>query len=145
MIVVDTSVLIYATGRDHPLRAPCRCLVEAIGDGRIEATTTVEVVQEFVHVCARRVPRVDAVDYGRELSRLLRPLLTPQEGDLLRGLDLFERHDGIGMFDAVLAATALAAGDGVCLVSGDRGFAMVPGLHHLDPADDGFLPALGIG
>ena len=54
MIVLDTTVLVYAKGIDHPLRQPCRKLIDLIADGRIEATTTVEVIQEFVHVRARR-------------------------------------------------------------------------------------------
>ena len=44
MIVLDTTVLVYSVGSDHPLRAPCRSLIEAIGDGEIAATTTVEVI-----------------------------------------------------------------------------------------------------
>jgi predicted nucleic acid-binding protein len=59
MIVLDTTVLVYAVGADHSLRRPCRDLVEAIAERRIEATTTVEVIQEFVHVRGRRpLPRV---------------------------------------------------------------------------------------
>ena len=53
MIVLDTTALVYAVGGEHPMREPSRRLVEAIAAGRIEATTTVEVIQEFVHVRAR--------------------------------------------------------------------------------------------
>ena len=41
MILLDTTVLVYAKGQDHPLRDPCRELIEAIADRRIEATTTI--------------------------------------------------------------------------------------------------------
>src|SRR6476646_11029825 len=50
MIVLDTTVLVYAKGSEHPLRAPCRELIEAVAGGSIEATTSVEAIQEFVHV-----------------------------------------------------------------------------------------------
>jgi predicted nucleic acid-binding protein len=53
MIVFDTTVLVYAKGADHPLRDPCRQLIAA-AERRIEATTTVEAIQEFVHVRSRR-------------------------------------------------------------------------------------------
>ena len=75
MIVLDTTVLIYAVGSEHPLREPCRGLVEAITDGRVEATTTVEVIQEFVHVRARRRGGADAAERGREPLRLLGSVL----------------------------------------------------------------------
>ena len=64
MIVLDTTVLVYAVGAEHPLRDPSRELVGAIADGVIEATTTIEVVQEFVHVRARRRDRQDAAATG---------------------------------------------------------------------------------
>ncbi len=59
MILLDTSVLVYAVGGEHPLREPCRRVVNEIGAGRLAATTTVEVIQEFAHVRARRRGRTD--------------------------------------------------------------------------------------
>jgi predicted nucleic acid-binding protein len=35
LIVLDTTVLVYAKGQDHPLREPCRALVEAIAAGNV--------------------------------------------------------------------------------------------------------------
>ena len=133
MIVLDTTVLVYAAGSEHPLREPARALVAAIAEGRVEATTTVEVIQEFVHVRARRRGRGDAAARGRELLRLLGPLLAPGEADLAMALGLFEQHEKLGMFDAVLAATTMLSGADA-LVSADQAFADVRGLTHLDPA-----------
>jgi predicted nucleic acid-binding protein len=133
LIVLDTTVLVYAVGDEHPLREPCRNLVEAIADDRVEATTTVEVVQEFVHIRARRRDRHDASDRGKELLRLLGPLIAPGDAELVLGLRLFEEYEGLGMFDAVLAATAMRSGADA-LVSADQAFAAVRGLMHLEPA-----------
>ena len=133
MIVLDTTVLVYAVGEGHPLREPSRGLIESIAANRVEATTTVEVIQEFVHVRARRCDRHDAADRGRELLRLLGPLIAPGDAELAFALRLFEEHDELGMFDAVLAATVMLSGADA-LVSADRGFARVRGLTHFDPA-----------
>src|SRR5579871_5895007 len=57
MILLDTTVLSYAVGDEHPLRDPCRSLLTAHGDGHIEATTTIEVVQEFTHYVAPWISR----------------------------------------------------------------------------------------
>lgn len=141
MIVVDTNILVYAVGRDHPLRQACRRFVDAVGGAQIDATTTVEVVQEYLHVRARRLGRNDAADQALEVHRLLRPLLQPGEDDLLNGLDLFRKYE-FGGFDAVLAATALR--EGATLVSADSAFAAVDGLRHVDPASPSFLDDLGI-
>lgn len=130
MIVLDTTVLVYAKGAEHPLRDPCRRLIEAIAAGELEATTTVEAVQEFVHVRARRRDRADAAGLGRDYAELLSPLLQVTAGQLRQGLALFERLHRLGAFDAVLAAAAIEAGASA-LVSADDDFAAIPDLAYV--------------
>ena len=127
MILVDTTVLVYATGEAHPLREPARSLVRAIADGELSATTTPEVIQEFTHVRARRRDRRDATALARQFCGLLQPLVTPDEDDLKLGLEIFELHESIGAFDAVLAATVRRRRLDA-LATADRGFTTVPGL-----------------
>ncbi|ORV08574.1 type II toxin-antitoxin system VapC family toxin [Mycobacterium celatum] len=136
MIVLDTTVLVYAKGADHPLRDPCRELVMAIADEDIEATTTAEVIQEFVHVRARRRGRNDAVTLGRDYVELLSPLLTITRDQLRRGLTLFETTPRLGAFDAVLAASVAETG-ATALVSADTAFCDVPDITHIVPDADG--------
>jgi predicted nucleic acid-binding protein len=141
MIVLDTTVLVYAKGSEHPLRGPCRELVAAIADGALEATTSVEAIQEFVHVRARRCGREDAAALGRDYAELLSPLLAVERERLQRGLALFERVESLGAFDAVLAAATIAAG-ATALVSADKGFAEVPTLRHTLPDPAGIATLL---
>lgn len=135
MIVLDTTVLIYAHGTDHPLQEPCAGIVAAIGDGSLDATTTIEVIQEFAHVRSRRRGRTDAAGLARAYVDLLEPLLVPEEKDLSDGLRLWEEHDQLGAFDSVLAAAALSVD--ATLVSADKAFATVPRLRHVVPDADG--------
>lgn len=141
MIVLDTTILVYAVGDEHELREPSRRLVEAIGDGRVQATTTVEAIQEFVHVRARRRDRRDAVQLGLAYSDLLAPLILPEKEDLETGLGLFERHADLGSFDSVLAAAALAR-DAEALVSADASFGAVPKLKYVQPGSAAFVRLL---
>ena len=136
MIVLDTTVLVYAKGADHPLRDPCRRLLASVADGQIEATTTVEVIQELVHVRARRRGRVDAIAIGNDYAELLSPLLTVTSDDLREGLALFAEIDELGAFDAVLAAASANAG-ARALVSADTAFAVVPRITHVVPDEHG--------
>jgi len=142
VIVLDTTVLVYAKGAEHPLRDPCRKLIDAIAQGTLEATSTVEVIQEFVHVRAQRRERADAVALGRDYTDLLTPLVTVDEERLRRGLALFEHNERLGAFDAVLAATAIDI-NASALVSADAAFADVPDLHHVVPDDEGVEELLG--
>jgi predicted nucleic acid-binding protein len=135
MIVLDTTVLVYAKGSAHPLRDPCRDLVSAIADGQLAATTTVEVIQEFTHVRAKRRGRTDATGLANDYAELLTPLLTATAADLRAGLELFRRIDRLGAFDAVLAAATL--GSPATLVSADTAFAGIPELTHVVPDASG--------
>jgi uncharacterized protein len=132
MILLDTTVLVYAVGSEHELRVPCRQLIGAIADGRVEAGTTVEVIQEFAHVRARRRGRADAAAIALEFAELLSPVVDVHESSLRTGLRLFAEHDRLGAFDAVLAAVSSSQSVSA-LVSADMAFAQVPGLRHVFP------------
>lgn len=132
VLLLDTTVLVYAKGTDHPLREPCRRLVEAIDRGVVRATTTAEVIQEFVLVRAGRRDRRDAAELGRAYLDLLSPLLPVSDVVVREALRLFERHPELGAFDAVLGAAAIE--HSAQLVSADAAFSLVAGLRHIDPA-----------
>ncbi len=109
-----------------------------LGEGLTRGTTTPEVLQEFVHVRARRRSRSDAVDLARGYAILLAPLLEVTALDLDKGLDLFARTAQLGAFDAVLAATAERAG-ATAIVSADTGFASLQELIAINPAQEDFI------
>ncbi len=141
MIVVDTTVLVYAVGSEHTYREPSRSLMDAIGSGALAATTTVEVIQEFAHVRARRRGRADARRLATAYADLLAPLIATTERHLRTGLDWWDRHDAIGAFDAVLAAVAQDLGASA-LVSSDRAFARMTEVTHVLPDEHGVAALL---
>lgn len=144
MIVLDTTVLVYAVGGEHELRDACHELVRAIADGAIEATTTVEVIQEFAHVRARRRDRADAALHAADFADLLSPLLEVRETTLRSGLRVFADARQIDAFDSVLAAAAAEASHGArgVVVSADRAFGELPSIEHVFPDADGVAELL---
>ena len=137
MIILDTTVFVYAVGVEHPLKAPSNRLLEAVQSGAVQGATTAGVLQEFASVRSRRRPRSDAVALARDFAALLSPLQRVEEDDLDLGLRIFERSDRIGSFDAVLAAVAINR-DAEALVSSDRAFSAVRRLRHIDPGTPEF-------
>jgi len=142
VIVVDTTVLVYAVGAQHPYREACRALVAAVSQGVVQATTTVEVVQEFAHVRARRRGRDDAGRLASSYADLLGPLTVTRDSHLRAGLELWRRHPDVGCFDAVLAAVAHDIGASA-VVSADQGFATIEGIHHVLADDAGVAAVVG--
>ena len=137
MIVVDTTVLAYAVGLPHPLKDPSERFLDAVSLGKVHASTTAEVIQEFAHIRSRRFPRAEAVRVARGFAHLLAPLLPTSEDTLEEGLAIYARKADLGSFDAVLAATAIANG-ARALLSADTAFASVPGLRHVVPGTPDF-------
>jgi hypothetical protein len=127
VIFLDTNVLIYALGDEHPAREPARRMMAAVAEGRIPGTTTVDVIQEFAHVYSRRRSRSESVANALSYATVLAPLAVAQDKELEHGLRLFARYKGLGAADAVLAATALA-NDARAIVSADRAFGNVEDL-----------------
>lgn len=97
----------------------------------LECTTTVEVLQEFVHASGRRRPRAETAALARSYQQAF-DLLLAEPGDLTLGLELYDAHPRLGAFAAVLAAVALNR-DLEALISADGDFAEVPGLRWLAP------------
>lgn len=141
MIVVDTTVLVYAVGDDHALRDPCREVVQRVGQGRLAATTTPEVIQEFAHVRSRRRSREETSELAGTYARLFAPLAVVDAEDLDAGLALFAAALGVGAFDAVLAACAQRRGS-QAVISADAGFGDIAEIVHLSPTEPGFVQRL---
>lgn len=127
----DTAVFVYAVGREHPLREPCRAIVRAARDGRLQGEASVELVHEYAHLILRRTgDRRRAAREARAVWRLctLHEVTVP---DLARSIEVFESTI-VGGRDALHAATALNRGIGYVL-SPDRAFDTVEGLERIDP------------
>jgi predicted nucleic acid-binding protein len=106
-------------------------LISALRDRTVDATTTPDVIQEFMHVHSRRRSRAEATAHAREWLSLLTPLVATTHEDMPVAVRLFERHDRLNAFDALLAAVALRE-NATALVSADRAFADVPKLRFVE-------------
>lgn len=134
--LVDTNVFVYARGREHPYREPCRAVLEAARDGLVVLEASVEVVQEFAHLLLRRVQdRAEALAEVTELRSQCR--VHAFDLAVLRGaLELLGRYPQLGVRDAVHAATAVRAGIGQ-IISTDQAFDPVREVVRVDPAAPG--------
>ena len=99
MIFVDTSVLMYAVGRDHPLRPPARrFFAEATTDQQPLATSS-EVLQELAHAYLP-VERTQALAAAlRIVERTGMEVWPLERDDVVLGIDLAARHPALGARD----------------------------------------------
>ena len=99
MIFVDTSVLMYAVGREHPLRQPARRFFAAATTDQRPLATSSEVLQELAHAYLP-VERTDALAAALRLVERTGMDVWPLErDDVTLGIELATRHPGLGARD----------------------------------------------
>ena len=132
-VFIDTAIVMYAAGSDHPLQGPCRRILARIAAGELDGVVSVEVVQEIVHrFMALRRPDLGA-SIARDTLDLFAPVLPITHAVMRRMPDLVERYPKLAARDLVHLATCLEEGIGE-IVSPDRGFDTADGVRRLDPA-----------
>jgi hypothetical protein len=102
MIYVDTNVIMYAVGREHPLRAEARDFFENVANqDRNELCTSAEVLQELLHAYIP-VSRWDTLDAALTLAESLIPSILPVEAEDVRAARLLAtRHRELGARDLI--------------------------------------------
>ncbi len=140
----DTNVFVYAIGREHPLREPCRDIIARARRGELLGEASCDLLQELAHQRYRQTgDREAACRAARDVSKAC-IVHSLRLADVLRGLKLFEGAEGLDGRDASFAAVALERGIDVIL-SADRAFDEVPGLTRVDPSDNEAVEALAAG
>jgi uncharacterized protein len=133
-VFIDTAVIMYAAGGEHPLREPCGRIIAGIGDGDIDAVTSAEVIQEILHrfISLRRpeIGRIQAI----EALDLFAPILPLTHALMRRAPDLARKYPSLDARDLVHVATCIHEGISE-IVSPDRGFDQVAELRRIDPAE----------
>jgi predicted nucleic acid-binding protein len=132
-VFLDTAVLMYAAGSEHPLRAPSREIVRRVAAGEMEAVISAEVIQEILH----RFVAIDRAAVGAQLARdaldLFDPVLPITHAVMVRMPALVERYPPLSARDLVHVATCLEAGI-TKIVSPDKGFDAVRAVVRLELA-----------
>lgn len=100
MIFVDTSVFMYAVGREHPLRRPAQDFFEHSLEHRSRLVTSAEVLQELLHAYIP-ADRIDTLDAALTLARSLTEIWPIEESDVLHARALADRHRALGARDLI--------------------------------------------
>lgn len=128
----------YAAGRPHRLRDPCRSLLGRIVREGLPATTSAEVIQEILHrFTARREPELGA-DMARHTLDIFAPVLPITHPVMARMPALVVRYPELSARDLVHVATCLEEGLRF-LVSPDAGFDTVTEVVRIAPDDEAAL------
>lgn len=134
-VFIDTAVIMYAAGSNHPLQRPCQEILARVAEGELDAVVSVEVIQEILHrfMALRRPAQGAAI--ATDALDLFAPVLPITHAVMRRMPELVEAHPTLAARDLVHVATCLQEGIGE-IISPDRGFDAVPGIRRIDPSTD---------
>ena len=131
-LFIDAAVMLYAAGAEHPYRAACRAILSEIGAGRLDAATSVEVVQEIGH----RYVSIRQPDRARDLTTatldLFAPVLPITHAVMRRVPALMTRYPALDSRDLVHVATCIHEGI-TEIISADRAYDTVGEVTRIDP------------
>ena len=134
MIFVDANILMYAAGGDHPLRTPCRQIVDRIGARALQAATSVEVVQGILHRYLSIGRSAGGIALAEQTMDLFAPALPITHALMRRVPDLAARYPSLAARDLIHVATCIHEGI-TEILSTDRGFDAVRELRRIPPEE----------
>lgn len=133
MFLVDTNILMYAAGAPHANKEPSVQLLQRVAQDEVDATISVENLQEILH----RYRRIKRWRDGRQVYDLARQIFPQPLGvdadvlDVARGL--MDDYTALMARDALHAAVVLTHSlEGI--ISYDTAFDTLPSINRLEPA-----------
>jgi uncharacterized protein len=133
MIFVDSNVIMYLMGKDHPHKVDAQLLIERLMTERRRLVTGSEVFQEILH-------RYIAIDRREEIELAFHTLrsivdnvFSVREEDIFIAKDLAHAHPQLSSRDAVHAAV-MRRSHVAKILSFDRGFDLLPDIERM-PAE----------
>jgi len=129
---LDTCIPIYAAGRDHPYREPCTRIVLAAADGKLEAVTDAEVIQEIAYRFHAIRRRAEGLKLAEAFLSLVEAVLPVTRREVTRSLQLQRTYPFLSPRDAIHIAVMEGAGLNR-IITADRHFDRVKEVEGVDP------------
>lgn len=109
-VFLDANIIMYALGKEHSLKEPCRRSLEAVKKGELAVVTSTGVLQEIFHrYFSINMPAVAEEAYTA-MKVFCREVYPVTLDDLDRALVLLKKLQSINARVAVHAATMLNNG-----------------------------------
>lgn len=142
MLLLDANISIYAEGREHFYRGPCRAIMNRVKTRPEEYAINAEALQEVLHVYSNRGETARGINEVEALLNLRTVIIPITVAEIRAATRLIRETPGLSARDAIHAAVVMVHGlDGI--ISADRGFDRIPGLRRYDPADLAAGPGAG--
>ncbi len=93
MIFIDTSIFMYAAGREHPHKEPSVKLLKLVAVGEIDAVINVEVLQEIFHRYTMIKRKIDGIKLAERVISLIPRIYPIELTDVIKAMDILEKYN----------------------------------------------------
>lgn len=132
--LLDTNIVIYALGRDHPYREPCRAIMNQLEGHPHDYAADAEMLQEVLYVFSNRKDIETGVSAVLRLLDLFPHVIPITGSEIAVAARLIGQPPQLSIRDAIHAAVALEHGlEGI--VTADKVFDHIPGVRRFDPTE----------
>jgi predicted nucleic acid-binding protein len=138
-VFIDTSIFMYARGKDHPLKAPCSQIIVGIAkEGALGSygspIINAEVLQEILY----RYVMIERGETGlaicRDIEALEIEVLPVTAEDMNRAFELYERYKAKGLPPRDLVHAAVMINNGMShILSADKHFDSIKEIKRVRP------------
>ncbi len=133
-VFIDTAVIMYAAGAEHPLKAPSAEIVRRVASGELAGVTSAEVIQEIAHRFVHAQQPERAAELIGHALEVFSPVIPIGQAVVERMPGLIRRYPSLQARDLIHVAACLEERI-EAIVSPDRAFDIVSELERIDPAD----------
>lgn len=134
MILIDTNVLMYSFGKDHPYRQASTQVLEDVASEELNANIDTEALQEILYVYSQRGERKWGLRVFDALLRVFPAPLPIAREETVIARTLMGGYASLHSRDAVHAAVVLNHGL-EAIISADRAFDEISEIKRLDPLE----------
>lgn len=132
MKLIDTNIIMYAVGKTHILKEPCKEVLHKVVNNEISANIDIEVLQELLYVYDSRGEREKGLRIISEIMILFPNPFVIGKNEIVIANDLMTKYSTLTTRDAIHCAVTINLNlEGI--ISTDKGLDVVKGIHRLNP------------
>jgi predicted nucleic acid-binding protein len=129
---IDANIIMYAIGMPHPLKNPCRAILDEIKNGSLQVVTNTEVLQEVLYRFYSLKRNDQAEIAYNALTGMCLEIISITRKDMDLSLSLLKEYPQITTRDAVHAATMIN-NEIEEIISTDSHFDLIQGIKRVKP------------
>ncbi|MGR3173444.1 MAG: type II toxin-antitoxin system VapC family toxin [Candidatus Scalindua sp.] len=132
MKLIDTNIIMYAVGKTHTLKEPCKEFLHKVVNNEISANIDIEVLQELLYVYDSRGERKRGLRIISEMMVLFPNPFAIGKNEIVKAKDLMTKYSTLTTRDAIHCAVTINLNlEGI--ISTDKGLDVVKDIHRFNP------------